>query len=140
VVPEGVSIQIDGGDWKHFPVGGTSVAGDIKGIDARDGTSNVNLKWRGGSVVRNALGIFNWTLTTNTFSYHPDAITMYSHLYGTAPSISGGTLKVDNMRFGILMGTFDVQTSGYFVAATPPKLGTASVRGVFRVKCLDCSK
>lgn len=138
VAPEGLSLQAGGGEWKHFGIAGANLSGGIKGIDARNGEEIVNIKWQGGTGPRNAMGIFNWTKTTVTAMYRPDGITQYMQFYGLEADVSGGSLKVDNMRFGILMGSFDVQTAGLYVASNPPVITTSTMRGVFRVKCLDC--
>ena len=140
VLPEGISIQVAGGDWKHFPKSGANLSGGIKKIDGLLGQESVNISWQGGTGARDALGIFNWTRSTTMFLYHPDPITIYAHLYGTGPDISGGSLKVDNMRNGVLMGSFDVTTAGVYIASAPPIITTSAVRGVFRVRCFDCAK
>jgi len=140
VLPVGISLQVDGGDWITLPSSGANLSHGIKGVDAEkaDGAS-AHLHWQGGSGIRNALGIFNWTLSTITFSYRANPYTLYEHLYGKKPDISGGSLKVDGMLEGYLVGSFDLQPSGLYQTTFPPVIATAPIRGVFRVKCLDCT-
>lgn len=140
VLPEGVSLQVDGGGWIHLPISGANLSGAIKGIDAQDGTRVMNIKWQGGSGPMGALGSFKWTVKTITAIYKPDQVTQYMHFYGKAPYVSDGSLEVDAMRYGELLGTFDVQPAGLYVATYPPVIATSSMRGVFRVKCFDCAK
>ncbi|SDG95023.1 hypothetical protein SAMN04487996_1267 [Dyadobacter soli] len=140
VVPEGVSLQVGGGGWIHLPISGANLSGAIKGIDAQDGSRVINIKWHGGSGAMGALGTFKWTVKTVTAIYKPDQTTQYMHFYGKAPYVSDGSLKVDAMRYGELMGTFDVQPAGLYVTTYPPVISTSSMRGVFRVKCFDCAK
>ena len=72
--------------------------------------------------------------------YKPDEATQYIQFYGKTPDVSPGSLKVDRLRYGVLLGTFDVQKAGLYVTAYPPVISSSTMRGVFRVKCFDCLK
>ncbi|MGA0555623.1 hypothetical protein ACO2Q8_03160 [Larkinella sp. VNQ87] len=142
VVKEGLSIQAGGGDWVHFPKAGAHLRGTVKGIDGENGQKTVNLKWEAGPKPTDALGIYPWGKTLPGILYRPDPVTEYAHLYvvDKKPVVSPGSLKATHMKYGVIMGTFDVQSSGLFVASLPPVVSTSSLRGVFRVKCMDCGR
>lgn len=140
VLKEGVWVQAGGGDWVHLPKAGANLRGGIKGIDAENGQQTINIKWRAGDKPADACGLYNWALPTPGVIYRPNSATEYVHLYGTNPDVSGGALSVDELRFGYIYGMFNVTTAGVYVTSVPPSITTSTMRGVFRVKCLDCAR
>ncbi|GAB3907660.1 hypothetical protein GCM10028803_41800 [Larkinella knui] len=140
VLNEGISLQAGGGDWVHFPKAGAHLRGSIKGLDGENGQRTVNIKWEAGPKPVDALGIYPWAKTYPGIIYRPDPITEYTHLYLVDKKvyISEGSIKATDMKYGVIFGTFDVKSSGAFVLSIPPVVSTSSLRGVFRVKCMDC--
>ncbi|GAB3933959.1 hypothetical protein [Larkinella terrae] len=140
VLKEGISLQPDGGDWVHFPKAGAHLRGNIKGLDGENGQQTVNIKWEAGSQPRNSLGIFPWGKGVPGIIYRPNPITEYTHLYIVDKKIyvSPGSLNANSMLYGVIFGTFDVKLAGVIATTIPPVVSTSSMRGVFRVKCMDC--
>lgn len=142
VLKEGISLQAGGGDWVHFPKAGAHLRGNIKGLDGENGQQTVNIKWQAGAKPVDALGIYPWAKEFPGIIYRPNPITEYAHLYVVDKKvyISPGSLKATDMKYGVIFGTFDVKSSGVFVSSIPPVISTSSLRGVFRVKCMDCAR
>jgi hypothetical protein len=140
VLKEGISVQPGGGDWIHFPKAGAHLRGNIKGLDGENGQHTINIKWEAGPKPVDALGTYNWAKGFPGVIYRPNPITEYSHLYIVDKKVyvSPGSLKATDMKYGVIMGTFDVQSSGVIVTSIPPSVSTSTLRGFFRVKCMDC--
>ncbi len=129
VAPEGLSVQIDGGDWKTY-AGGATINGQSNVILGRNGTETASLLWAGKPT-----GVYRWTKGVEVAFNLNKGTLIYQHLYGKAPSVSGGSLRVNNEDKDWVVGTFTVQPAGWVNTATPTNpLGTANIKGVFRVK------
>ncbi len=135
VAPMGVSIQINGGEWRTISGAGMNSQGDRHIINSMSGGETAGVLWQGKPA-----GNFNWTLETNAFHYKPNERVQYTHVYGMQASISGGSLTVEPrseyLGRDIVVGHFEVQPASYLDFTVPqnPIYTTASVRGVFRVK------
>jgi hypothetical protein len=129
VAPEGISIQMDGGAWRTYP-GGANINSTKNVITGMDGKETVSVGWIGAPS-----GVFRWTRDANVnFNLNKTKL-VYQHLYGTGASVSGGSVVVDGSDKIWVNGTFTVQPSGWIdLAATPVQIGTASIKGIFRVK------
>ncbi|MCE6991940.1 hypothetical protein [Dyadobacter sp. CY323] len=129
VAPEGLSVQLDDGDW-HTYAGGANINGTQNIIQGRDGAEFATVTWKGAPT-----GTFHWTKGTDvTFNLNKPKL-IYQHIYGTAASVSGGSLMVDNTDKTWVTGMFTVLPAGYVdVRKGNPELGISSVKGVFRVK------
>jgi hypothetical protein len=128
VAPEGITVQMEGG-WQTYP-GGANINSNQNVVTGKIGTESVSLLWKGGSS-----GTFRWTKSTDVAFNLLKGPIIYQHLYGNGPSVSGGSLKVDNSDETWVTGTFTVQPAGWIRPTTPPDImGTANIKGVFRVK------
>ncbi|WP_247237155.1 hypothetical protein [Telluribacter sp. SYSU D00476] len=128
VAPEGISVQIDGGEWKTYP-GGANINTTHNVILGQNGTEYASLGWKGAPT-----GTFRWTKSTDVAFNIVKGALIYQHLYGSAPSVSGGSLKVDNSDPTWVVGTFTVEPAGWIDTSPPGRMGTSSVKGVIRVK------
>ena len=128
VAPEGVSIQIGaGGAWQTFP-GGANINSTQNIILGKTGDTFAMVGWVGKPT-----GVYQWTAGTTVSFVSQNGPTMtYSHLYGK--NVSGGSLQVNNEHETWVVGTFTLTSSGWIESVPPPKYGTTSIRGVFRVK------
>ncbi|MCF0051667.1 hypothetical protein LXM25_16480 [Dyadobacter sp. LJ53] len=132
VAPEGLSVQLDRGDWHTYP-GGANINGTLNVILGRDGNESASVAWKGGPT-----GTFHWTKGPDvTFNLVKPKIN-YMHLYGLGPSLSGGLLTVDNSDETWVTGTFTVSPAGWIDRSkVKPETGVSSVKGVFRVRRID---
>lgn len=129
VAPEGLSVQIDNGAW-HTYAGGVNGSGGRYMIVGRDGVESASVSWKGA-----ASGTFSWTKSADVaFNLNKPKL-IYQQIYGKALTVSGGSVRVDQSDQQWITGTFLVQPAGWLNTATQPiSIGTASVRGAFRVK------
>ena len=131
VAPEGISVQIDGGDWKTY-AGGIGVHPETSILLGANGDEKCGLAFPGMKP-----GAFRWTLGTEVvFNLHKGHI-IYQHVYaeGKKPVVSGGSLKVISIDPDWVVGTFTVNPAGWIQPNNPYNpIGTASVKGVFRLR------
>lgn len=130
VMPEGISFQIDGGDWITLP-GGANINTTQNVIEGKLGEKSVLLGWVG-----TPRGQFHWTLGPNVHFGYQVGPRIYQNRYGTAPDISGGSLNVDEAgnQSTYVLGTFTVMPAGWYQPDPYNPMGTSQVRGMFRVK------
>ncbi|WP_207503598.1 hypothetical protein [Telluribacter humicola] len=128
VAPEGISVQLNGGEWKTYP-GGANINPTHNVVLGQSGAEYASVGWKGAPT-----GTFRWTKSADVAFNIIKGSLIYQHLYGTAPSVSGGSLKVDNTDDTWVVGTFTVEPAGWIDTTPPGKMGTASVKGVFRMK------
>jgi hypothetical protein len=129
VAPEGLSIQLDGGDWRNYAAAAT-INSSHHFIQGKDGAEFATIGWVGGPS-----GTFHWVKGTDvTFNLNkPKRI--YQHLHGLNLAVSGGALMVNNTDKNWVTGTFTVLPAGWIdVSSGKPEIGIASVKGVFRVQ------
>ncbi|SDH40566.1 hypothetical protein SAMN04487996_1366 [Dyadobacter soli] len=129
VAPEGLSVQVDNGAWHTYPAGVNGTGGRYM-VVGKDGTETASVSWKGAPS-----GTFYWTKSADVaFNLNKPKL-VYQHIYGKASTVSGGSVKVDQSNEQWVTGTFVVQPAGWLNTATQPiSIGTASVRGAFRVK------
>lgn len=129
VAPEGLSVQIDNGAWHTYSAGVNGTGGQYM-VVGKDGTESASVSWKGASS-----GTFRWTKSTDVaFNLNKPKL-IYQQIYGKALNVSGGSVQVDQSDAMWVTGTFVVQPAGWLNTATQPiSIGTASIRGVFRVK------
>jgi len=132
VAPEGVSLQLDGGDW-HTYAGGANINATQNVILGKDGNEFASVNWKGEPT-----GTFHWTKGPDvTFNLIKPKMN-YQHLYGLGPSVSGGLLIVDSSDETWVTGTFAVSPAGWMDLSKPrPEIGISSVKGVFRVRRIN---
>ncbi|HEV7351203.1 hypothetical protein [Telluribacter sp.] len=128
VAPEGISVQINGGEWKTYP-GGANINTTHNVVLGQNGTEYASVGWKGTPT-----GTFRWTKSADVAFNIVKGPLIYQHLYGSEPSVSGGFLKVDNSDETWAVGTFTVEPAGWINTSPPAKMGTASIKGVFRMK------
>ncbi|RCR68636.1 hypothetical protein [Larkinella punicea] len=131
VAPEGISVQIDGGEWKTY-TGGIGVDPGTSIMLGNNGDEKCGLAFPGTKP-----GTFRWTLGTEVvFNLHKGYI-IYQHVYAEdkKPVVSGGSLKVISIDANWVTGTFDVNPSGWIQPNNPYNpIGRASIKGVFRLR------
>nr|WP_295934604.1 hypothetical protein [uncultured Dyadobacter sp.] len=129
IAPEGLSVQIDNGAW-HTYAGGVNGSGGQYMVVGRDGAESASVSWKGA-----ASGTFSWTKSADVaFNLNKPKL-IYQQIYGKALTVSGGSVRVDQSDQQWVTGTFVVQPAGWLNTATQPiSIGTASIKGVFRVK------
>ncbi len=130
VMPEGITLQIDGGDWITLR-GGANINSTHNIIEGELAGTFVVLGWVGSP-----RGQFHWTLGTNVSFVYTVGLKSYQNRYGTEPSLSGGTLNVDDAgnQSPYVLGTFTLTPAGWYQADPYNPMGTAQIRGMFRVK------
>ncbi len=134
VVPEGISIRIDGGDWQTFDGDANSTQNIVAAFKGGD---YISLGWKGRSP-----GTYAWTLSADVAFSHTVGTMLYQHVYiqGNKPLISGGSLiiaEVGPAGGDYVVGSFTLSPAGWTRAtSTGVTAGTASIEGIFRVKRL----
>jgi hypothetical protein len=129
VAPEGISVQLDGGDW-HTYAGGANINATQNVILGKDGIEFASVAWKGEPT-----GTFHWTKGPDVAFNLVKPKINYQHLYGLAPSVSGGLLIVDNSDETWVTGTFTVSPAGWMdLSKAKPEIGISNVKGVFRVR------
>lgn len=134
VAPEGISYQIDGGNWQTFP-GGANLQPSQSVLLGNNGNNYVSLTWPG-----NKPGVYRWVLGTNVAFNLEIGPRLYQHIYveNKKPKVSGGTLIVQQTSLGTVLGTFTVTPSGWISPSTPTNpIGTANIKGVFRLRAVN---
>ena len=129
VAPEGISVQVDGGEWTTYP-GGANINSTRNIVLGNIGVVYASVGWVGAPT-----GTFHWTKGIDVgFNLNKGKL-IYQQLYGKGPYVSGGSLAVDNSDQTWVVGSFTVQPAGWIdTGGQIPTMGTAGVRGVFRVK------
>ncbi len=128
VAPEGISVQVDGGGWQTYP-GGANLNNTQNVATGKIGTESASVMWKGAPE-----GVFRWTKSTDVAFNLLQGPMIYQHIYGKG-IVSGGSLIVDGSNPSWLLGTFTVEPAGWVRPSTPPDvMGTASVKGVFRMR------
>ena len=129
VAPEGLSVQVDNGAWHTYTAGVNGTRGRYM-VVGKDGGESASVSWKGGPS-----GTFYWTKSADVaFNLNKPKLT-YQHIYGKNLSVSGGSVRVDQSDARWVTGTFVVQPAGWLNTATQPiSIGTASIKGVFKVK------
>jgi hypothetical protein len=128
VAPEGISVQVNEGSWQTYP-GGANINAAQNVVLGKIGAESASVTWKGAPT-----GIFRWTKGTDVAFNLLQGPMIYQHLYGNA-IVSGGSLHVDNSDETWVVGTFTVQPAGWIRPSTPPDvMGTASIKGVLRMK------
>jgi hypothetical protein len=129
VTPEGISIQIDRGEWQTFP-GAANFNGIRNLVAGKNGDQFIAIGWIGGPS-----GTFRWTKDPKvSFSVNHKGL-VYSHLYDKAPLVANGSLIVESVDDTWVKGSFTVSPAGWINTNTKPiTTGIASINGVFRVK------
>lgn len=129
VAPEGLSVQIDNGAWHTYAAGVNGTGGRYM-VVGKDDTESASVSWKGAPS-----GTFYWTKSADVAFNLNKPNLVYQHIYGKSATVSGGSVRVDLSDEDWATGTFVVQPAGWMNTATQPiSIGTASVRGVFRVK------
>ncbi len=132
VAPEGITLQIDGGDWITFR-GGANFNHIQNVIEGKNGSQYVSMGWSGGRQ-----GQFHWTLNTDVSFVLFSGVRHYQNRYGTRPDVSGGTLNIDTDQWqGYVLGTFHLEPAGWYQADPYNPVGTSQIRGIFRVKSVN---
>lgn len=130
VAPEGVSIQVNGGGWQTYPAA-ANINSTQNVILTTFGEEYVSLGWVGKPT-----GVYGWVRGTDVYFNYVKGKLLYQHIYGKG-IVSGGSLRVNGDDSNWVSGTFKVTTSGWInTGSIPATVGTASVKGVFRVKRL----
>ncbi|MGE7776978.1 hypothetical protein ACQKLP_19825 [Chitinophaga sp. NPDC101104] len=136
VAPEGISVSINGGDYVTYGSAGGHITATRSFAMAQNGNVTVGVSWNG-----KATGIWNWDQTNILFTHTIGTSISYEQVYdgGGVGVPSPGQLEV--LETGSsgkwIIGTFQLQKAGYFTFTTPPKVGTAQVKGYFRVLRLN---
>ncbi len=129
VAPEGISVQIDGGDWRTFP-GGANINATHNVVTGKIGSESASVIWKGAPN-----GTYHWTKSTDVAFNMLAGPMIYQHIYGTQATVSGGSLKVDDSHPDWALGTFILNPAGWIRTSTPlDPMGTANIKGVFRMK------
>ncbi|SEI84205.1 hypothetical protein SAMN05216327_104183 [Dyadobacter sp. SG02] len=129
VAPEGLSVQIDNGAW-HTYTAGVNGSGGRYMVVGKDGGESASVSWKGAPS-----GTFHWTKSADVAFNLNKSKLIYQQIYGKALNVSGGSVRVDQSDAMWVTGTFVVQPAGWLNTATQPiSIGTAAIRGVFRVK------
>jgi hypothetical protein len=132
VAPEGISFQIDGGEWQTYR-GGANLNSTQNVILGEQGTAHIQLAWKGKTE-----GQFAWTMNTAVSFILTDGrgFRHYQNRYGLGPDLSGGFLTIDddgNEAGGYVIGTFNLEPAGWYQPDPYNPVGTARIRGFFRV-------
>jgi hypothetical protein len=133
VAPEGISLQIDGGDWETYR-GWASLTGTKNVISGQKGNWGLILGWTGKTE-----GQYAWTMGTAVSFVLEDGhgFRHYQNRYGLGPDLSGGFLTIDDdgsETGGYVVGTFNLEPAGWYQTDPFNPTGTARIRGFFRVK------
>lgn len=133
VAPEGLSVQVNGGDWTTY-TGGAIINGTQNLVTGKNGAETASVGWKG-----QATGVFRWTSNTDVAFNLIRGSVIYQHMYIVGPRqppvISGGYLKTDDSDEEWAIGTFNLQPAGWINPSTPlDSYGTATIRGVYRMK------
>jgi hypothetical protein len=136
VAPEGISLQLDGGAWETYP-GGANLTGTKNVITGRKGNWGLILAWTGKTE-----GQYAWTMGTDVSFVLDDGMGFrhYQNRYGLGPDLSGGFLTIDDdgsETGGYVVGTFNLEPAGWYQTDPYNPVGTARIRGFFRVKSVN---
>lgn len=129
VMGEGITVNVAKEGWRTFP-GGANLGNAQNVVEGKLGADFLSLSWVG-----QPLGNYHWTKDGKVSFRMTNGKRLYTHLYGKAPSVSEGTLQVAGLDEQWIYGTFTVQPAGWIdVIQTAQPMGTADLRGVFRVR------
>ena len=129
VAPEGLSVQIDGGAWTTYP-GSANINTTRNVVLGNLGKDYASVAWVGAPT-----GTYHWTKSANVAFNLNKWKLVYAHIYGKGANISGGSVSIDNSHPTWVAGTFTVQPAGWVdTGAQIVTIGTAGIKGVFRVK------
>ncbi|RRB02364.1 hypothetical protein [Larkinella rosea] len=131
VAPEGISVQIDGAEWKTY-TGGINVRAQSTILLGRNGSELCELAFPGTKT-----GLFRWTMGADVvFNLNMGTI-IYQHIYekNKKPVLSDGNLRVIDISEEWVWGTFTVLPAGWIMPkATREPTGTANINGIFRLR------
>jgi hypothetical protein len=132
VAPEGISVQLNGGDWVVYP-GGANRDGNKNFVLGNRGKDYISLLWTGS-----VEGNYQWTLMPDVKMIYLVGGAMYQSVYNAGqPMPSEGWLTCDddgNETGGDIVGIFHAEPAAWFLPdPLIPEL-RATIRGVFRVK------
>lgn len=134
--PEGISVSIAGGDYTTYGnAGGHITTGESFVMADQNGTT-ASVKWNGKST-----GKFAWDATNILFLLNIGTSKTYAQVYNAGGEAVPSPGEVEVLETGNvggwIIGTFQLQKSGYFIFTTPPTAGTTTVKGLFKVKRLN---
>ncbi|WP_423737696.1 hypothetical protein [Chitinophaga caseinilytica] len=135
VAPEGISVSIAGGDYTTYGnSGGQVTPGESFAMAQQDGIT-ASVKWQGKTT-----GQFSWDATKILFLLNIGTTKTYAQVYNSGGKAvpSPGKLDVFEIgNFGWVLGSFELEKSGYYIFSNPPSTGTTKIKGYFRVKRLN---
>ncbi|WP_126246993.1 hypothetical protein [Chitinophaga rhizosphaerae] len=135
VAPEGISVSIAGGDYTTYGNSGGRVTTGESFATAQQGGVTASVKWQGKTT-----GQFSWDATNILFLLNIGTTKTYAQVYnsgGKAVPSPGKLHVVETGNFGWMLGSFELEKSGYYIFSTPPTMGTTKINGYFRVKRLN---
>ncbi len=134
--PEGISVSIAGGDYTTYGNAGGHITTGESFVMADQNSTTASVKWNGKST-----GKFAWDATNTLFLLNIGTSKTYAQVYDAGGNAVPSPGEVEVMETGNvggwIIGSFQLQKSGYFILSTPPVTGTTSIKGYFRVKRLN---